>query len=598
MSTPPIVIPPDLPLPLDVRAALARRLAEGRFASERPEIEGWVRRAAAGDDAALEELKDAFSGPLPIGTGGRRGTCGVGPNRMNVALMRETAQGLADAILEEGLPRHVAIVYDTRRESRAFAMAIAEQLARNAIRALVIDAPRPTPLLSFTVRRLGCGAGVVVSASHNPPSDNGIKIYGPDGAQLLGARDRALMAAIEAAAATSWPEGPVDPAFVDIRASHEELAEIDAPYIEDVLAQGMTHGDLGLSGLEVVYSPFHGVGHTVVLPVLARRGLSPRVIEAQLPDAGRFATLPSANPEQPESFALAIDQAGTADLLLANDPDADRLGVMARDGGGKLRFIDGNRLGVLLLDHILRHGPVPPDGWVLSTIVTTPLVATMARAHGIDVVDDLLVGFKHHAGMIGEAPDRPCILATEESHGYLRGQNVRDKDGISAALLLCEAAADARAQGGLLRRLDELWTKYGYYREQTSSLYARGVAGREAIASLMAAWRRDPPSSFAGAPVASFTDRLRPRHTGSPTRDLPGNALIFELAPWDGMAGRVVVRPSGTEPKAKVYALIRGLPGSGLALAESQARVDAWTREVLEDATERAESAMASLMDV
>lgn len=579
-----------LPLPPGVRADIARRWTESRFEDEWPLLRELVERARAGDRAAVDELEDAFSGPLPIGTGGRRGTCGVGPNRMNPAVLRETAEGLVRAIEQGGWVRRVAIVYDTRRDSRRFARIVADHLARLGVHATLVDEPRPTPLLSFLVRHLGCGAGVVISASHNPPNDNGIKIYGPDGAQVIGARDEALMGAIEAAAAAPLSPGAAEPDALEVLATPEALARVDEPYFAEVLRQGVTDRDLGSSGLRVVYSPFHGVGHTAVLPVLARRGLVPQVVEAQLPDGGRFTTLPSANPEQPEAFALARGLTDDADLVLANDPDADRLGALARDARGDLVFIDGNRLGVLLLDHVLRHAAVPPNGWVLSTIVTTPLVATLARAQGVEVVDDLLVGFKHHAGMVEERPDRVCVFACEESHGYLRGQNVRDKDGIIAALLLCEAAAEAKVAGRrLLARLDELWVEHGYHRERTANVFAPGVSGREAIATWMEAWRSSPPERFGEARVRAVEDRRQPRATGSATRDLLGNVLIFELEPWGGVRGRVVVRPSGTEPKAKIYALLHADPAPFEALLAVQEEVDRATESVSMAARDLAE---------
>lgn len=579
-----------LPLSPSVCAAIAHRLREPRFADEWAEIGVLVERAQGGDRSALDELDDAFSGPLPIGTGGRRGTCGVGPNRMNLAVLRETAQGLVRAIEAGGWARRVAVVYDTRRDSRRFAHTVAEQLARNHVHAIVVDAPRATPLLSFLVRHLGCGAGVVISASHNPPSDNGIKIYGPDGAQVIGARDEALMSSIEAAAAAPLPSGTPEPGSIEVLASASELARVDEPYFEEVLRQGVTDRDLGRTGLRVLYSPFHGVGHTAVLPVLARRGLVPRVVDAQLPDDGRFATLPSANPEQPEAFALARSLAEDADLVVANDPDADRLGALARDERGELSFVDGNRLGVLLLDHVLRHAQLPPRGWVLSTIVTTPLVAALARKHEVEVVDDLLVGFKHHAGLVEERPDRPCIFACEESHGYLRGENVRDKDGMIAALLLCEAAAEAKVAGRRwLARLDELWVEHGYHRERTANLFAPGVSGREAISAWLDEWRARPPTRFGEAQVAAMEDRRVPRATGSPTRDLLGNVLLFDLVPWRGVCGRIVVRPSGTEPKAKIYALLRAEPAPAGTLPTIRDEVDRATEAVLAAARELAE---------
>ncbi|MFO0635654.1 MAG: hypothetical protein U0168_22665 [Nannocystaceae bacterium] len=309
-----------------------------------------------------------------------------------------------------------------------------------------------------------------------------------------------------------------------------------------------------------------------------------------------FATVPSANPEVLESLDLAFAQAERtgADLVLATDPDADRLGAGARNDDGVIEFIDGNRLGAIMLDHVLRHASVPADGWVLSTLVTTPLVATMARAAGVEAIDDLLVGFKHHAGMLDEFPARPLVFACEESHGYMRGNDVHDKDGAVAALLLAQAAAWAKARGRTLHaQLREIFCRHGYHRERTANLYAYGASGRDAIAGLCARWRAEPPTAFGGLSVARVEDRLQPRNTGSRTRDLPGNVLVFELQSEGALACRLVVRPSGTEPKAKVYALGRG-PGAAdaAALASVVDEVDAMVERVIEDARARADAVM------
>lgn len=576
-------------------AELVRWATLPRYLADRPALAALVEKVAAGDGAARAELDDAFSGPLPIGTGGRRGACGPGPNRMNVTLVRETSQAVAALIASEGGAKKVTIAYDTRTHSRAFAHASALQLAACGLEVLVLDEPRPTPQLSFEVRQRGCGAGIVISASHNPPGDNGIKIYGSDGAQVLGARDRALMTAIEAAMTDALIEPGPDAEGRITYVRGASIASHDEAYRRCVLSQGVA-GDLASASLRAVYTPLHGVGHTAILPLLRGQGVTLSVVEAQLPDGGLFATVASANPEAPEALTLALAQAEAeaADLVLATDPDADRLGAAARDEQGRLAFIDGNRLGVLLLDHVLRHAKLVPEGWVLTTLLTSPLVASLARAAGVDVVDDLLVGFKHHAGMMDERPDRPLVFACEESHGYTRGDDVHDKDGAIGALLLAEAAAWAKANGrGLHAQLAQIFAEHGYHREQTANLYAYGAAGREAIAGLMKSWRAKPPTSFGGLAVRSLEDRSLPRSTGSRTRDLPGNVLVFELQSAGANACRLVVRPSGTEPKAKVYALGRGAavpPGDAQRAVAIE--VDTMVERVLADARTQAEDAM------
>ena len=587
-----------LGLSAEVIDALERWMLQPKYASARSSLETLLSEARAGSEAARAELVDAFSRTLPIGTGGRRGKVGPGPNRFNTVVVRETSQGIADALAQAGDAPKVAVVFDTRRNSREFARVVAEQLAANDIEVVIVDEPRPTPELSFLVRRLGCGAGVVLSASHNPPEDNGIKIYGPDGAQVLGARDAALMAAILAIAGKGELPVPSAAQIGTIKVIEGEAiaTEVDAPYHTYVRAQGVFDGDLRASTLKMTYTPLHGVGHTSVMPVLLGRGfrVSP-VVEQCDPDGGNFSTVKSANPELPESMemAIALAKKEIAELVLATDPDADRLGACVRVRG-IYQPVDGNRLGVLMLDHILRNRRPPPDGWVLTTLVTSPLVATLARSAGIDVVDDLLVGFKHHAGMMNEQPERPLVFGCEESHGFMRGNDVRDKDGAIAALLLAECAAAARAEGkSLIDILDEIWAEHGYHREKTANLIAPGMTGRRAIAAVMDAWRAEPPTSFAGLDVVSVDDRFGPRDTGSVTRDLPGNVLLFELSAGD-RACRLVLRPSGTEPKLKVYALARSAPRVMRSeLSATKIDVDKLVDRVLADAEAAARAIMA-----
>lgn len=600
--TAPVPTPAALGVSSEAHAEIVRWLTEPKYAELRSGLQALVERAEGGDAAARTELVDAFAGPLPIGTGGRRGAVGPGPNRVNAVVLRETAQGLVEAMREEGVPMRVAVAFDTRRDSRAFAHVVSQQLASRDVDVLLIDAARPTPQLSFTVRARGCGAGIVISASHNPPGDNGIKIYGPDGAQVLGARDRALMAAIERAMGAPLPA--IDP---DKAARIEVLAlpEVDAAYHAFVRAQGVAPAArLRQSGLSVVFTPLHGVGHTAVVPALEGTGVTLHLVERQCdPDGGNFSTVVSANPESPSSMDMAralADERGAA-LVIATDPDADRLGALARNRGGALEFLDGNRMAVVMLDHVLRCAPRPANGFVLTTIVTTRLVPIMARAAGIEVVDDLLVGFKHHAGIMAERPGDTVIFGCEESHGFMRGDDVHDKDGAVAARLLVEAAALAHADGlTLFDVLERVWREHGYHRERTENLYAYGAAGREAIAGLMRRLRVEPPTHLGGLEVVGVDDRLHARHTGSPTRDLTGNVLIYELeGELQGQRARcrLTVRPSGTEPKAKVYALAGsdgGLSEAGLAAAV--VRIDGIVDAVLAEARALADAIMAPML--
>jgi phosphomannomutase len=526
---------------------------------------------------------------------------------MNRVVLRETAAGLADAMKQQGDLSRVAVVYDTRHSSREFAYLVSAQLAAYGHEVILVDGPRPTPLLSHLVRRRQCGAGIVISASHNPPQDNGIKIYGPDGAQVLGERDARLMECIRRSMREPDRIPSVDlealarwelPDRVEVLDPVRDQAEVDAPYRAYVADQSVSGSSLAESGLRVAFSPLHGVGHHALVPLLRERGAVVHAVERQCdPDDGQFSTVESANPESPAAMAMAVELAREhgADLALATDPDADRLGACVRDDAGEYVFIDGNRLGVLMLDHVLSEldtGPASPEmsgssaGWVLTTMVTSPLVGSIAEHRGVEVVSDLLVGFKHHAGMMAES-DRPMIFACEESHGYLRGNDICDKDGAIAALLLCECAAVEKSRGRTLHdRLQTIWKLHGYHREQTRSLYAHGAAGRQAIGALMDAWREEAPPELAGLGLRSAEDRAKPRNTGSPTRDLLGNVLCFEFE-GGGQACRVVVRPSGTEPKVKIYALARGA---------DPAQVDGLVERVLTAAEQRASAVMAPLL--
>lgn len=581
-----------------LRGVIGRWLSESRFAADRDALVSLVQRAADGDSDARAELLDAFDGPLPIGTGGRRGACGPGTNRMNVAVLRETAEGLANAMKAEGVPMEAAVVFDTRKDSKPFARAVSDQLAACGVNVLLVNEARPTPLLSHIVRARGCGAGVVISASHNPPGDNGIKIYGPDGAQVLGRRDKALMAAITAAMEAPLT-APTEAAGTVTVLEGEAVAQVDAPYLAWVRAQA-TCGDLSDAALRVAYSPLHGVGESSVVPVLESMGVAVDVVEAQKPDGGVFGTVKSANPESPPALDLsrALADDVEADLVIANDPDADRVGALAKDDGA-WTFIDGNRLAVIMLDHVMRHVEPTPASWVLTTLCTSPLIGALARERGVEAVDDLLVGFKHHAGMMEEQPQRHLEFATEEAHGYLRGDDVHDKDGAVASVMLSEAAAVAKRQGRtVFDQLRDVWARLGYHKETTANLYALGGVGKEAIATLVETWRADPPTAFGGLAVASFVDRKPGQETGSVTRDLPGNVLVFELQAAGAAACRLVVRPSGTEPKAKLYALARSTEPTPIArLGDVQAEIDGIVEAVLSDARARAEAVMKPILE-
>jgi phosphomannomutase len=585
------------------RQSFERWIVDEHYACVRDELLKLEARAQAGEGDARDELVDAFSRELPIGTGGRRGPVGPGPNRMNVVTLQETVYGLCLAMQAQGDVPRVVLTYDTRRESRFFAHVAARQIAGFGMQALLLDAPRSTPELSFMVRHLSCGAGIMISASHNPPGDNGIKIYGPDGAQVLGERDATLMKMIV-------EKGPQAPALVAELVERDDHGQSKVPgiafvavEIEDVAyanyvkQQALLQSEATMSQLRMTFTPLHGVGHTIVVPLLRDLGVDVRPVEAQCdPDGGRFSTVKSANPEAPEAFEMALKLAREidADLAVATDPDADRMGAFARDASGEFAFLDGNRLAVVLLEHVLAHEPKRAENWVVTTMVTTPLLRKMARACDVDIVDDLQVGFKHHAAMVAEEPHRRLILACEESHGYCRGTGVRDKDGACAVLLLAEAAAHAKSQGhSLWQVLRRVWQRFGYHREITRSIQASGASGREKIAKAMAAWRRSPPEELAGLKRIAFRDCLVPGTTSSPTRNLVGDVIALEFGAGEKTC-RVVLRPSGTEPKIKFYVLIGGGAVESQHLDREIETIDALAKRVADAALDAVRAAMAS----
>jgi len=561
-----------------------RRWAEGQEYGEYHAVIGELVRSGL-----WQELSDAFGGLIPFGTGGRRGPMGVGPNRINDRTIGESAQGLASHLLgslhgrtSEGPPA-VVIAHDTRNGSRRFAQQAASVLAGNGVRALVFEGARSTPELSFAVRKLEADAGVVISASHNPPSDNGFKAYWTDGGQVVPPNDEAIIEEVgrvkelrrmpeeRARAAGLWRDvGP----------------EVDAAYVDYVAGLCLSEArEIG-----AVFSPLHGTGTTSVWRCLLKAGFEGVHPTVQQWEAdGEFRGVPGgiANPEVPAALeaSQALAREVGADLVLASDPDADRLGaaVLAR---GEWTFLTGNQIGILLLDHVLERlkerRSVPEGGIVYKTLVTSDLIDRICAAHGVRVRGDLLVGFKYIAEAIEQLPDpRLFVFGTEESHGYLRGPEVRDKDASQAAVLLCERAALARAGGRtLLDDLDVIYGRYGVFREVTKGMtFAAGKGGGRGIDTmrrLMDSLRSAPPRQLGPEKVFTVADRaegtVRDAQSGRVVGEVGGtrgNVLVFTLSE-DG-SDRVSIRPSGTEPKIKLYVQVHSEPGGDTAVARRRA---------------------------
>lgn len=582
-------------------------LAESAFEDYREAI---VSLIEAGD---TDELEDAFRTQIAFGTGGIRGKMGPGPNRINSRTIGEAAQGLAQHILnesgEEGAERGVAIANDTRNNSDRFARESATIIAANGITAHLFDSPRSTPELSFAVRKLGAVAGIVISASHNPPQDNGFKAYWSDGAQVVPPHDAAIIA--QAEAVTRIPNIDFHKA-VDKGLIKPLGPEMDAAYIQKTQ---LAVSDARQS--RIVFTPLHGVGATSIVPALHALGFTDlHVVDAQNDGNGSFPTLPGgiANPESPDAMTLAIQKAAEidADLVIASDPDADRLGCALPLPEKRWNAepadlaLNGNQIGALLCHYILSgrkaRGDLPAKPVVCETIVTTDLTGIIARSFGARVVDDLLVGFKYIAGVIGSlGKDETFLFGTEESHGYLATDVVRDKDAASAAMLLAQCTADALAGGRTVRDvLDDVYRIHGYFCELQKSVTRTGATGSKDIQTIMAKLRQTPPNAIGTHPVIRVVDRQTGKFRNLKTGDTgtiegeKGNVLAFTLS--EAGHTRVTARPSGTEPKIKYYVSASSLDVDGAAhddLATTKKAVDGAANEILNAIAEIAESAVA-----
>ena len=550
----------------------------------RKEYEKWLASPALSEDERAElkalegndkEIKARFYGPLEFGTAGLRGMMYTGLHNMNRHVIRWATQGFANVIRAEGteaMKKGVAVCMDCRNHSAEFARETACVMAANGIHVRLFESLRPTPELSFAVREYGCQAGVNVTASHNPKEYNGYKVYWADGAQLPP----------QHAAAIADELTRID-IFTGVQSMDYEQAlaegriellgeDCDRRFMANVM--GMVNDyetvkkvadDFGL-----VYTPFHGCGYKLVPEALTRLGIKHLYCEPkQMVIDGDFPTVVSPNPENPEGFYLAIDLARekNVDFILGTDPDSDRVGIMVRNKSGEFEPVTGNQTGVLLLDYLIgamkRAGKLPEKPAALKTIVTTEMARAVAEANGLDCYDTF-TGFKFMAEKMNElesAGKNTVIFSYEESYGYMIGHYVRDKDAVTASLLLTEMAAWYHAQGmTLFDALRSLYEKYGWYGEKTHNLVMPGLDGLEKMAALMQSLRAQPPVEIGGVTVAQYKDysdgTVRDAATGAVTpMPLSGsNVLRFELT--DG--SHIVVRPSGTEPKIKVYILTKG----------------------------------------
>ena len=532
------------------------------------------------------EIKERFYMDLEFGTAGLRGIIGAGTNRMNIYVVRRATQGLANYIAKvDKKSQGVAIAYDSRHMSPEFAQEAALCLAANGIKAYIFETLRPTPELSFAVRHLGCVAGINVTASHNPPEYNGYKVYWEDGAQITPPHDSGIMGEVKAI--SDWNTvKTMDKADAEKAGLFEVIGkEVDDAYMAELKKQVIHMDAIQAEGknLKIVYTPLHGTGNIPARRIIKELGFENvyGVKEQELPD-GDFPTVSYPNPEAAEAFELGLKLAKEvdADLVLATDPDADRLGVRVKDKNGEYHDLTGNMSGCLLANYEISqrkavNGSLPEDGALIKTIVTTNLADAIAKGYGVKLIE-VLTGFKFIGQQIlgfEQSGKGSYLFGFEESYGCLIGTYARDKDAIVATMALCEAAAYYKTQGKTLwDAMIEMYEQFGYYKDDIKAVTMKGIEGLQKIQEIMNSLRQNPPAEFAGHKVIAVrdykADTIKNLETGEvvPTGLPNSNVLYYELTndAW------VCVRPSGTEPKVKFY---YGVKGTSLADADEKSAV-------------------------
>lgn len=525
-----------------------------------------LRDELAAINGDVDAIKDRFYRELEFGTGGLRGVIGAGTNRMNIYTIRKATQGLADYLNETSESPSVAISYDSRIKSDKFAIEAARVLAGNGVKVYIYEKLMPTPCLSYAVRELKCNAGIMVTASHNPAKYNGYKVYGSDGCQMTNnAADRVFELITKVNLFTGVKLENFSKALADGNIEYISK-DVEDNFMSNVLAQSQNPEACKKAGLKVVYTPLNGTGNIPVRRILDMVGIRDVIVvpEQEMPD-GTFSTCPFPNPEIPEALNLGLKLAAKekADMLLATDPDCDRMGIAVPNKDGEFVLVTGNEVGALLLHYICEHrtmnGTMPKNPIAVKTIVSTELATKIAEDFKVQILD-VLTGFKYIGEQIfmleekGEQ-DR-FIFGFEESYGYLSGSYVRDKDGVVASMLICELAAYYKSKNmSILDALKGLYEKYGVYVHTQESFTCEGASGMQRMNEIMTELRGNPPKSLGGFDVTSYSDYEEKitvsvaTNTKTPI-DLPrSNVLSYNLANGAG----VVLRPSGTEPKIKAY---------------------------------------------
>lgn len=528
--------------------------------TKEPFDEATITRTLALLTADNDDFQESFYKNLEFGTGGMRGIMGVGTNRINKYTLGKNTQGLSQ-YLNAQFPNEqvkVAIAYDCRRNSKELAQVVADVFSANGIHVYLFAELRPTPLLSYTVKAKNCHAGIVLTASHNPPEYNGYKVYWQDGGQLVPPQDQEILDLISS----------LD--FKDINFNGKpELIELlneedDNAFIEDSIKAGKIAGNVDRSRLKIVFTSLHGTSITLIPETLKRAGYSDlHVVKEQAFPDGEFPTVKSPNPEEPEALEMAVDLANqvNADIVIGTDPDSDRLGVAVRDNDGNMVLLNGNQTMIAMTEFLLKQSDLKSmtNPFIGSTIVSTPMMHDLAHSYNVECKEGL-TGFKWIAKMIKDHPQQDFIGGGEESFGYMVGDFVRDKDAVTACLLACEMYAFAKANNSTVyKELLKLYVKHGVYQERLVSLVKKGISGADEIKQMMIDLRENTPQQIGGQDVIIVEDyalstRKNKQLEKTESIDIPkSNVLIFYLA--DG--SKIAARPSGTEPKIKFYISVK-----------------------------------------
>ena len=536
-------------------------------------------------------LIECFYTDLEFGTGGMRGKMGVGTNRINKYTIGQATQGLANYMKKQfpdANDMSVVIAHDSRNNSPFFSQVCADVLSANGIKAYLFSDLRPTPELSFAVRELGCNAGIVITASHNPKEYNGYKVYWNDGAQIVAPHDTGIISEVRAI------ESVEEVSF----SSNSDLIEtlddtIDRKYMAKVQSLSVDAFKEEKKNLKIVFTSLHGTGITMVPQVLKNAGFENVILEeTQAIPSGDFPSVESPNPEERSALRMAMELAEKegGDLVLGTDPDADRVGLVARNSSGELTLINGNQACALIvyyrLEQMKTAGTIPANGFIAKTVVTSDLISNMAKAYGVKLYETL-TGFKWIASVIREQEGKEVFLGGgEESYGYLVGDFVRDKDAVISSLVLSECAAWAASKGKtLIGILDEIYLRFGHFRERLISVVREGKSGKEEIQAMMDGFRTNPPAALLGSKVVSITDILN----GTVTDKVTGNSAdlglpssnVMQFTLENGL--KFTARPSGTEPKIKFYFSVNLKASSNEEILKQEGQMNEMIAEVVKE---------------